>query len=254
MKPPSRTLVRSDDYIEYCRETAKHARDLHDLALRGRHLQEVTKAISQRIALEVELRSGDDVVDIGCGDGTLLRIANQIGVNSAVGLLATDEEVDCVRRTGLDVRQALSHQLPLADECASVVVCNSVLLVVPRENIPASLREIRRIAKANARIYIGEIPSAPPTDPTPQFSDRFQALSYMYKKHGIRTWFGLLRRIIWSQVRGRSFTLSSGTAISFFATPGEFAKLANGAGMEVIRHCNHEHYKGRHNYLLRRAK
>jgi hypothetical protein len=28
-------ISRSDDYVEYCRETAKHARDLYDLALRG---------------------------------------------------------------------------------------------------------------------------------------------------------------------------------------------------------------------------
>lgn len=253
LKSPTRTLARSDDYVEYCRQTAKNARDLHDLALRGRHLKEVTKAICQSIAEEVSLGPGDDLVDIGCGDGTLLRIAHQLGVNSAIGLLATDEEVALVRRTGLDVRQALAHQLTLPDECASVVVCNNVLLIVPREKIHASLREICRIAKTNARIYIGEIPSAPPKDPTPQFATSREALSYMHEKHGLRTWLGLLRRMIWSQITGQPLTISPGTAISFFATSEEFAALAGAAGMQVVRQWPHEHYGGRKNYLLRKA-
>ncbi len=254
LKSPTPTLVRSDDYVEYCRQTAKHARDLHDLALRGHHLKEITKAICESIAEAVSLGPGDDLVDIGCGDGTLLRIAHERGVRSAIGLLATNEEVALVRRTGLEVRQALAHQLPLPDECASVVVCNSVLLVVPRENIPDSLHEICRIAKSSARIYIGEIPEAAPRDPTPQFANRREALSYMYDKHGLRTWFGLLRRMAWSQITRQSLTLSPGTAISFFATPQEFAALSSGADMEVIRHWPHEHHKGRNNYLLRKVR
>ena len=105
-------IVRSDDYIEYCRETARHARKLHDLALRGRNKEQVTQRIHERIVEAVELGPDDDLVDIGCGDGTLLQMARQLGVHSALGLLATEEEVALVRRTGLDVRQALTDQLP----------------------------------------------------------------------------------------------------------------------------------------------
>jgi len=59
-------ISRSDDYVEYCRETAKKARDLHDLALRGRHLKEVTKLVHRQIAEEVGLGLGDDLIDVGC--------------------------------------------------------------------------------------------------------------------------------------------------------------------------------------------
>jgi SAM-dependent methyltransferase len=147
------SAARSDDYVEYCRETAKHARDPHDLALRGRHKKEVTKRVHEQIAEAVDLHSGDDLVDIGCGDGTMLRIAAAAGANSAIGLLATDEEVAVLRRIGLNAHQGLTNHLPVPDVCASVVVCNNVLLVVPREEIPASLREIHRIAKSGARIF-----------------------------------------------------------------------------------------------------
>jgi ubiquinone/menaquinone biosynthesis C-methylase UbiE len=245
-------ISRSDDYVEYCRETTKKARDLHDLSLRGRHLKEVTQLVHQQIAEEIALGPGDDLVDIGCGDGTLLRIAATLGARSATGLLATEEEVDLVRRSGLNVRQAFSHQLPLPDLCASVVVCNNVLLVVPRANIPASLREIHRIARIEARIYIGEIPAAQPKDPTPRFASRREALLFMYKKHGLRSWFGMLRRMAWWQITGKQPIIAAGTAISFFATPEEFTVLANSAGLDVVRHWRHEHYQGRNNYLLRK--
>jgi ubiquinone/menaquinone biosynthesis C-methylase UbiE len=194
-------ISRSDDYVEYCRETAKRASDAHDLALRGKDKKQITLLIHERIAAAVDLHSGDDLVDIGCGDGTLLRIAQSAGARTAVGLLATDEEVAVLGKFGLQAKQGLTDQLPLPDQCASVVVCNSVLLVVPREKIPASLGEIHRIAKPGARIFLGEIPFLQPPDPTPYFKTRRETLAYLYRKHGLRTWFGMLRRMMWWAAR-----------------------------------------------------
>jgi ubiquinone/menaquinone biosynthesis C-methylase UbiE len=245
-------LTRSDDYVEYCRETARHARDLHDLALRGRDRKETTRITHEQIIATVELGPNDDLVDIGCGDGILLRMAKDLGIHSACGLLATEEEVELVRRTGVDVRQGLSDQLPLADASASVVVCNNVFLIVPREKIPASLREIARIAKPDARIYIGEIPFAQPNDPTPNFDTRRELLSYLYRKHGLRTWFGMFRRMIWWQITGKPPVILPGTAVSFFATPEEFTTMAEAAGLEAVRHWRHHDPDTRNNYLFRK--
>src|SRR5579863_6843153 len=89
-------LTHSYDYVEYCRETAKRIRNPHDLALRGANKEAITQQIQERIIQEVNLQRDDDVVDIGCGDGTLLRMAQEIGARSAVGLLATEEEVEIV--------------------------------------------------------------------------------------------------------------------------------------------------------------
>src|ERR1700758_310382 len=100
-------ISRSDDYLEYCRESAKRAREPHDLALRGKNKREITQLIHERIAAAVELHSGDDLVDIGCGDGTLLHMAERAGARTTVGLLATEEEVSVLRRFGLDAKQGL---------------------------------------------------------------------------------------------------------------------------------------------------
>ena len=245
-------ITRSDDYVEYCRETAKQARDLHDLSLRGRWNKELTRRVHEQIVERVALSADDELIDIGCGDGTLLRMAKDLGVRSAIGFLATEEEVALVRKTGLDVRQAFSDDLPLPDESASVVVCNSVLLIIPREKIPVTLREMSRVAKPGARIFIGEIPFVPQKDPTPQFTSGREMLSYLYRKHGFRTWFGMLRRMAWWRLTGKPVVNTPGTAVSFYATAEEFIAMAKEAGLEIVQHWQHEDPSDRNNYLFRK--
>jgi len=245
-------LARSDDYLEYCRETAKHARDPHDLALRGRNHRETTRLIHRQIADAVDLHAGDTLLDIGCGDGTMLRMAEELGA-SATGLLATDEEVDLLRRFGLNAQQGLSDHLPVGDETASVVVCNNVLLVVPREQILASLHEIHRVAKPGARIYLGEIPFVEPHDPTPTFTTRSQLLAHLYRRQGLRAWAGMVRRMMVWQLTGKPAVLNSGTKVSFWSPPEEFIAMASASGLALVRYDQHKPYPTRNNYLFRKA-
>ena len=243
-------IFHSEDYVEYCRETATHLKTLHDLALRGAGKEGITAAVHERIVKEVGLQPDDFVVDIGCGDGTLLRRAQRMGVRSAVGLLATQEEVAVVRRTGLNVKQGLADKLPLEDKSASVIVCNNVLLIVPQEKIPASLREIRRIAKPEARVFIGEIPFVPGPEPEPHFETARETLSYIYRKHGVRAWLGMLRRMGECKLARKPIVVHHGTQIFFYATPNEFIGMAREAGLRLVRHWQHEDPKTRNDYLF----
>jgi ubiquinone/menaquinone biosynthesis C-methylase UbiE len=174
-------ITRSEGYVEYCRETARRLHDVQDLALRGKNKQQVTRKILERVVQAVDLRPDDVLLDIGCGDGTLLQMAPNIGVHNATGLLATEEEGAVLRRLGLQVRQGFPDQLPLDDESASVVICNNVLLVVSKEKISPSLREIYRVARPGARIYVGEIPLEPGPPPEPEFATARQTLAYLYR-------------------------------------------------------------------------
>jgi len=79
--------------------------DLHVLAGRG-PLRAVTDFVNRRIFKELAFRRGDCFVDIGCGDGLLLRLALENGVATAVGLNAMEDETRPLRACGLDVRQA----------------------------------------------------------------------------------------------------------------------------------------------------
>jgi ubiquinone/menaquinone biosynthesis C-methylase UbiE len=246
-------ITHSSDYVEYCRETARRVRTLHDLALRGRNKEEITRRIHECIVKEVGLHSGDDLVDIGCGDGTLLTMAERIGTRSALGLLATDEEVALLRQSGFNVKQGFTDQLPIDDESNSVVVCNNVLLIVPREKIPPSLREICRIAKPGARIFVGEIPFVPNRSCDPKFESRRETLSYLYRTYGLRTWFGMLRRMAYWTLMGKPPVIIDGAAISFYAQPEEFIAMANAAGLQLVRYWQHEYPNTRNNYLFKKA-
>ncbi len=247
-------ITRSHDYVEYCRETATNCETLHDLALRGAGKEEITIAISQRIIEEVALRPSDDLMDVGCGDGTLLRLAAKMGVRNAIGFLATEEEAALVRATGLNVRQALSDRLPAPEASASVVVCNSVLLIVPQGKVSPSLREMHRVAKPGARIFVGEIPFVPGPLPEPQFNSASQTLAYLYHKHGLRTFLGMARRMMYWKLTGKPMVIRDGTQISFHATAEEFVRLARDAGLIPVRHWQHNHPDTRNNFLFTKAE
>lgn len=121
-------------------------RDLRGFSGRGTD-QAVTEFINRRILNELEVQPEDRLVDIGCGDGTLLRFGLQSGLTHVVGLAGSEEEAALLRTAGLDVKQAHSDSLPLPDRSASVVVCNSVLHIVPAEQIPARLRELQSLRR-----------------------------------------------------------------------------------------------------------
>jgi ubiquinone/menaquinone biosynthesis C-methylase UbiE len=245
-------ITRSEDYVEYCREAAQRLRAVEDLALRGRNTGEITRRVNASIVREVALTPADELVDIGCGDGTLLRLARESGVSNAIGLLATEEETGIVRSLGLRVRQGFTHQLPIADESASVVVCNNVLLVVPRERIFDSLCEMDRIAKPDARIYLGEIPYVPGPDPEPEFATARETIAYLYRTHGLRTALGMLRRIVYWSLTGKPMIIRGGASVSFYAEPSEFIAMAEAAGLELVRFWPHDWPEGRCNYLFRK--
>ena len=246
-------IARSDDYVEYCREVAQQLRDVQDLALRGRNMQVVTRRVQERIIQEIDLRPEDTLVDIGCGDGTLLRDARDIGVSNALGLLATEEEVAIVRGLGLQVRQGLTDCLPIENSSASVVVCNSVLLVVPRRKISNSLREIYRIARPSARIFLGEIPFVPGPVPESLTGTLRETLSGLYRKNGLRTMLGMLRRIVYWKVTGSPMIIRDGAAVAFYAQPEEFIAMAEAAGLELVRYWQHDAPCTRYNYLFRKG-
>jgi SAM-dependent methyltransferase len=198
-------------------------------------------------------------VDIGCGDGLLLRLAMESGVGTAIGLNATEDEVRPLRALGLDVRQGLSHSIPLPDGSASVVVCNSVLLLVPENNMANSLREIARISQPNARIWLGEIPRVEEITTVPRHKSIPEMLWWLLRKRGVRSFLGMCRRLVIGAQRGP--VLVNSHAAIFSAPPSAFIKMAADAGLRIERHFPHQTLDQsqqpspsatRHDYLFRK--
>jgi len=230
-------------------------RDIHQFSGRNDHTQ--TEFISRKILMELGIGPQDRLVDIGCGDGTLLKYARLAGVTNAVGLSGTEEEAARLRALGFNVLQSWTDALPLPDRSASAVVCHSVLHIVPPEKIPASLREIGRIAETQARIWIGELPRFREPASIRTFETVPEMLLWSLRKRGLRTFLGMCRRLLSGAQQGPVLR----TAQAFWAEPEQFVRLAAEAKLKVERHFpnqildSQQHLSAsttRHDYLLRR--
>lgn len=233
-------------------------KDLHSLAGRGPY-KAVTKFVNRRILEKLAIRSDDLLVDIGCGDGFLLRLALEGGSKVAVGLNASEVECHPLRVLGLDVRQGLADSLPLPDRFASVVVCNSVLLLIPDKLMSTCLFEIARICQPNARVWLGEIPITQEPPNTPNHETVSEMLWWLLRKRGLRSFLGMCRRLLTGAQRGP--ILVNPFAAVFWASPDRFIQMARQAGLKCEDHWPHQtldpnlkpcEHRTRHDYLFTR--
>jgi SAM-dependent methyltransferase len=103
--------------------------------------------------------SGSDVVDIGCGQGALVRAlaargARVTGVEISEEQLATAIELD--DGTGARYLVGRGERLPLDDASADIVVFMRTLHHVPPAQMAAALREARRVIRSGGAVYVAE--------------------------------------------------------------------------------------------------
>jgi SAM-dependent methyltransferase len=212
-------------------------KNLHRLAGRGPY-EAVTDFVNRRIFNELKIRPDDRLLDIGCGDGFLLRLALDGGVKTAIGVNATEEECRPLCALGLKVTQGLADSLPFPDCWASVVVCNSVLLLVPESRMERCLREIVRVCQPNARVWIGEIPTVQEPPNTPRHETVAQMLWWVLRKRGMRSFLGMCRRLLTGVQRGP--VLINPLAAVFWAQPEAFIEMASKAGLRCDSNFPHQ--------------
>jgi hypothetical protein len=109
------------------------------------------------------------------------------------------------------------------------------------------------VARPGARIFIGEIPIEPGPAPEPEFATARETLAYIYRKHGLRAWLGMLRRMIYWRLTGRPMVIRGGSTVAFYAQPADFVAMAEAAGLKLERNWPHDDWPAkRHNYLFRK--
>src|SRR3954463_12998872 len=99
------------------------------------------------------------VVDVGCGDGSLVRWLERNGAR-AIGIEVADEPLARARehdRVGRErYEQAGAQALPLVDACADAVLFVNSLHHVPGELLEAALAEAARVLRPGGLLYVQE--------------------------------------------------------------------------------------------------
>jgi arsenite methyltransferase len=118
------------------------------------------------------LRSGEVVVDLGCGGGLdVFLAAKKVGpAGKAIGIDMTPEMLELARRnaaqsgvTNAEFHQATIDQLPLAASTVDCVISNCVINLAPDK--PAVFREIARVLKPSGRLAVSDIALKRPLPP-----------------------------------------------------------------------------------------
>jgi len=111
-----------------------------------------------------ELRSGEQVVDVGCGAGIdSLIAAKKVGPEGQViGVDMTPSMLEKARQgskemgfANVEFREGYAEALPVEDGWADVVISNGVLNLMPDKT--AALEEMSRVLKSGGRLQIGDI-------------------------------------------------------------------------------------------------
>lgn len=90
------------------------------------------------------IAAGMRVLDVGCGDGTLLRELAQLSGIETIGIEIDPSLVTAAYASGLDVRLGRAEALPIADASIDAVLCS---VVVPYTNQRQAVREWSRVLR-----------------------------------------------------------------------------------------------------------
>jgi arsenite methyltransferase len=111
-----------------------------------------------------ELRTGERVVDVGCGAGIdSLIAAKKLGLEGRViGVDMTPSMLQKARQAAeeadlknVEFREGYAEALPVEDSWADVVISNGVLNLMPDK--AAALEEMSRVLQPEGRLQIGDI-------------------------------------------------------------------------------------------------
>jgi len=232
------TIIKAANKVEEYRARAL-ASDVNELTGRtGR--PDLTDFVTSNIVATLAFKPGEVLVDIGCGDGSVLRKASQgCEQGSFVGILPTSQEVERVqpllRSNQIAVRVGLADATGLSDGFADKIVCNGVLLIVP--DVERALSEIARISKKGALIYIGEIPKIDERAGKTYGDSIVKWLYFVLRTQGLVAFGSRLRQVLRGIFSKEPFIISPKE--HFFAEPVAFTALAERHGLKLIEWFPH---------------
>src|SRR5262245_31638696 len=226
-------IIKVNDYIEEYRARALSS-DINEITGRtGR--RDLTDFVTSNIVAKLEISPAATLVDIGCGDGSVLKKASlESKTGVFIGIVPTNEErkrvQDHMQSSRIEVRVGLADATGLPDGFADKIVCNGVLFIVP--DVDGAIREIARISKKGARIFIGEIPKINELIGKTYGDSITKWLYFVLKGQGIKAFGIQLRRVAKAFFSKEPFIISPKRA--FYRKPEELKFMFESHGFQLI--------------------
>jgi hypothetical protein len=233
-------IFRVNNFIDAYRLRAQ-SEDVHELAARP-DKKPLTEFVNRQIFDTIQPGPDDFLVDIGCGDASLVRLAAGC-TSKCFGTVGSAEEEQKLKATfpGLSVVASDVRSLPFESSCASKIVCNAVLLYMQGEDdVTAGLREIARIARPEATIWVGEIPEI---DEYAHYGIHHGVsmsglLWHVLSHNGLRASLGMVRR--WARAVFGDERIVLNSAGHFYAGPEKMVALAASCGLRLKTYFRHK--------------
>jgi Methyltransferase domain len=228
-------VVRITDPVEHYRALAS-CPDISGLS--GHDLGSlVSEFVNARIIAALDPTENDVLLDIGCGDGSLLKSSSE-RVGKRIGVVPTIEEQARLQAAHANISflVGLVQKLPLESGIATKVVCNSVLLLLGSEKeVIVAVNEISRVSKAGAKIWIGEIPGEDERAHFKVYSGRSVVGFFWHQlRHkGLHAFVRTFSAAFRGRLEIASFPL-------FHCLPEAFVKLIESCGLEICWHTKHQ--------------
>ena len=114
------------------------------------------------------MRSGEVVLDVGCGRGELVAEAVDRGASRAIGLDYAQAAVDLARHTlevrglgdAVELHAGDARALPVEDACVDLVTMVDVVEHLAPAELDAALAEVLRVLRPGGRLFVHTLPSS----------------------------------------------------------------------------------------------
>ncbi len=232
-------IVKCKSYLDVYKVLAKTSK-AGELAGRGERT-ELTVFVANAIASRLHVSPDDTVVDVGCGDGTLLRKLSP-SVSKVIGILPSDDEVNRARPLVADlpncsIMQGLAQQIGLPSGCADQVVSSGVLLLLAAHDVPRALTELARICKPGGAVFVGEMPDRDEFHGRGYGDSITLYLWWVLRNRGVRAFLGGLKQTLRALFTKEIMVIMPKK--HFFIDPASFIELAQSCGLVVKQHFRH---------------
>jgi ubiquinone/menaquinone biosynthesis C-methylase UbiE len=255
-------IIKTKTNIEVYRHLSK-LKDIHNLSGRAEN-KNITNYINRKIIDKMGFQPEDVVVDVGCGDGSLLSEVSSI-IAKGIGVTPTVEETAKLstfysNKTNILFITSEADSILQEDNCADKTICNGVLLLLENKAIfKKAVSEISRLTKKGGLIWMGEIANINEYAGRNYGSSISKWLIYLLKNNNFKGFFKGVFTVIKSKFSSQYFLIHPKKMLPI--DNASFTELCANCGLELIEqsaHCTIDEYnniqesKTRTNFIFRK--